>query len=166
MLFAGALLFAVVCLGLAACSGPGRPVPAALAGGSTASSAQANAGPVTDAQANVAPVTGTTGKAVPPSGSSAHGTDRLVGIMEAALRGAGPTPGQEALRSRLVAAGVPSKSVEVSASRTPTGLDVDAVEAAASSGTECVVGEVRNGLVAVTVLPLLADGRCFAGDSR
>ncbi|WP_120519584.1 DUF6993 domain-containing protein [Arthrobacter celericrescens] len=87
-------------------------------------------------------------------------------MMEDTLRGAGPEPGQETLRSRLVAAGVASKAVEVSASRTPTGLEVDAVEAAVSSGTECVVGEVRDGRVTVTVLPLLADGRCFAGDTR
>ncbi|OFI39590.1 hypothetical protein BIU82_00475 [Arthrobacter sp. SW1] len=86
--------------------------------------------------------------------------------MEAALKAAGNRPQQEALRNGLVAAGIPEDAVEVSASKTPTGLEVDAVEAAVSSGKECIVGEIRNGRASVTVLPLLADGKCFVGDVR
>ncbi|MBO1268760.1 hypothetical protein J1902_12375 [Arthrobacter sp. PO-11] len=79
---------------------------------------------------------------------------------------ASPKPGQEQLRADLVAAGIPAGTLEVSVSRTPTGLDVDAIEAAAPSGRNCVVGQVRDGAVAVTVLPVLASGKCFVGDSR
>lgn len=86
--------------------------------------------------------------------------------MESALKAAGAKPEQEALRALLVQAGIPAKTVEVSVSKTPTGLDVDAIEAAASSGKDCVVGEIREGKATVTVLPLLAGGRCFVGDSR
>jgi hypothetical protein len=93
-------------------------------------------------------------------------TARLKGIMESALKAAGTKPGQEELRSLLVQSGIPAKAVEVSVSRTPTGLDVDAIEAAASSGSDCIVGEIREGKATVTVLPLLASGRCFVGDSR
>jgi hypothetical protein len=63
----------------------------------------------------------------------------------------------------LTAVGVASSSLEVSASRTPTGLEVDAIEAAALEGKDCVIGQVRDGKVSVVILPVLASGRCFAG---
>lgn len=72
-------------------------------------------------------------------------------------------PATEQIRSALVEAGFPRRSIEVTASRTPTGLQADAVQAAVRQGRDCVVGQVRNGTVAVTVLTVLADGRCFAG---
>ncbi|MFI2562555.1 DUF6993 domain-containing protein [Paenarthrobacter sp. NPDC018779] len=77
-----------------------------------------------------------------------------------------PKPSQEAVRAALVAAGIPKDNVEVSASRTPTGLDVDAMEAAALAGSSCVMGQIRDGAVVVTVLPVLATGKCFIGDAR
>ncbi|MEC3853546.1 DUF6993 domain-containing protein [Paenarthrobacter ureafaciens] len=76
------------------------------------------------------------------------------------------TPEREAVRSALVAAGIPASNVEVSVSRTPTGLDVDAMEAAALAGGSCVVGQIRDGGVVMTVLPVLASGKCFVGDVR
>ncbi|MBT8160267.1 DUF6993 domain-containing protein [Arthrobacter sp. NyZ413] len=75
-------------------------------------------------------------------------------------------PAQDVLRSRLESAGIPASAVEVSASKTPTGLDVDAIEAAARSGKDCVMGEIRDSQVSVSVLPVLASGKCFVGDSR
>jgi len=53
--------------------------------------------------------------------------------------------------------------LQVSASRTPTGLEVDAIEAAALQGADCVIGQIRDGSVVVTVLPVLATGKCFVG---
>ncbi|BAS17718.1 hypothetical protein AHiyo8_60210 [Arthrobacter sp. Hiyo8] len=77
-----------------------------------------------------------------------------------------PKPAQDALRSQLVSAGIADSAVEVSASKTPTGLDVDAIEAAARLDKDCVMGEIRDGQVSVSVLPVLASGKCFVGDSR
>ncbi len=77
-----------------------------------------------------------------------------------------PKPDREALRAALVSAGIPKDSVEVSVSRTPTGLDVDAMEAAARTGDSCIMGQIRDGGVVVTVLPVLATGKCFVGDAR
>ncbi|WP_284976451.1 hypothetical protein [Arthrobacter sp. efr-133-TYG-104] len=90
-------------------------------------------------------------------------------LMESTLKGIlarNPKPDQEALRAALVAAGIPAANVEVSVSRTPTGLDVDAMEAAALTGASCVMGQIRDGGVAVSVLPVLTTGKCFVGDSR
>ncbi|MCT9867758.1 DUF6993 domain-containing protein [Paenarthrobacter aurescens] len=75
-------------------------------------------------------------------------------------------PDREALRAALVSAGIPKGNIEVSVSRTPTGLDVDAMEAAALSGESCVMGQIRDGGVVVSVLPVLATGKCFVGDAR
>lgn len=89
--------------------------------------------------------------------------------MESALKtlaAASPKPTQEALRSQLVSAGIPASTLEVSASKTPTGLDADAIEAAAKLDKDCVMGEIRDGQVSVSVLPVLASGKCFVGDSR
>ncbi|GAA5197027.1 hypothetical protein GCM10023346_30780 [Arthrobacter gyeryongensis] len=89
--------------------------------------------------------------------------------MESVLKtiaAATPKPAQDALRSQLVSAGIPAAAVEVSASKTPTGLDVDAIEAAARLDKDCVMGEIRDGQVSVSVLPVLASGKCFVGNSR
>ena len=80
-----------------------------------------------------------------------------------AVAAAAPTPGTEQVRHALTAAGVPAATLEVSAGRTPTGLDVDSIEAASVQGRECVIGQIRDGKVTVTVLPVLASGKCFVG---
>jgi len=72
-------------------------------------------------------------------------------------------PGTEQIRSVLIDAGFPSSGVEVTASRTPTGLDADAVEAAVITGRNCIVAQLRDGTVTSAVLPVLADGRCLVG---
>ncbi|ABM07356.1 hypothetical protein AAur_2396 [Paenarthrobacter aurescens TC1] len=82
------------------------------------------------------------------------------------LAAGNPKPDRETLRAALVSAGIPEANVEVSVSRTPTGLEVDAMEAAALAGESCVMGQIRDGGVVVTVLPVLATGKCFVGDSR
>ncbi|MCQ2000502.1 DUF6993 domain-containing protein [Arthrobacter zhaoxinii] len=80
------------------------------------------------------------------------------------LADANPTPDRSAVAGAFTAAGFPADSVEVSADRTPTGLEVDSIQAAAVQDGECIFGEVRNGSVSVTVLPVLSDGGCFVGN--
>ena len=72
-------------------------------------------------------------------------------------------PGAGEVRAALAAAGFAAEEVEVTAGRTPTGLEADAVEVGVRQGRDCLVAQVRNGAVSVTVLPALADGRCLAG---
>ncbi|MBT2594762.1 hypothetical protein J7I92_05585 [Arthrobacter sp. ISL-72] len=79
------------------------------------------------------------------------------------MAGANPKPGQDQLTAALTGAGIPAESLQVSVSRTPTGLEVDAIEAAALQGQDCVIGQIRDGSVVVTVLPVLATGKCFVG---
>lgn len=103
------------------------------------------------------------------SASLSPGTAALKQTVESVLKTiAADTakPAQDALRSQLVSAGIPASAVEVSTSKTPTGLDVDAIEAAARLDKDCVMGEIRDGQVSVSVLPVLASGKCFVGDSR
>ncbi|MFJ4025765.1 DUF6993 domain-containing protein [Paenarthrobacter sp. NPDC089989] len=112
--------------------------------------------------------------AVPPASTAAAttadpavtATAQAVEITLRNLVSTTPKPSQEAVRAALVAAGIPKDNVEVSAGRTPTGLDVDAMEAAALTGSSCVMGQIRDGAVVVTVLPVLATGKCFIGDAR
>lgn len=72
-------------------------------------------------------------------------------------------PATAQVTDALTGAGIAPASLEVSASRTPTGLEADAVGAAVLQGTDCVVGQVRDGNVTVMVLPVLASGKCFVG---
>lgn len=93
-------------------------------------------------------------------------TVRLKETVGNALKGvaaANPKPGQDQLTAALTGTGIPAGSLQVSASRTPTGLEVDAIEAAALQGKDCVIGQIRDGSVVVTVLPVLATGKCFVG---
>ncbi|MDQ0212759.1 MULTISPECIES: DUF6993 domain-containing protein [Arthrobacter] len=103
------------------------------------------------------------------SASLSPGTAALKQTVESVLKtvvAATPKPAQDELRSQLVSAGIPASAVEVSASKTPTGLDVDAIETAAKLDKDCVIGEIRDGQVSVSVLPVLASGKCFVGDSH
>lgn len=71
-----------------------------------------------------------------------------------------------ALEQGFTDAGSVPESVEVSVDRTPTGLDVDAIQGAGRLEDSCVFGEVRAGDVSVAVLPVLSSGLCFVGDQR
>jgi hypothetical protein len=75
----------------------------------------------------------------------------------------GRLPATEQIRAALADAGVAAEAVEVTASRTPTGLDADAVEAAVRAGESCVVAQLRQGNVVVSALPALAEGACLVG---
>ena len=74
-----------------------------------------------------------------------------------------PKPATAQVSEALTGAGIAAGVLEVSQSRTPTGLEADAIEAAVLQGGDCVIGQVRDGAVAVTVLPVLASGKCFVG---
>jgi len=74
------------------------------------------------------------------------------------------SPSRDQMKAAMVAAGANPETVEVSVDITPTGLAVDAMEAADVVEGQCVVGQVRDGQASVTVLPVLASGRCFVGD--
>lgn len=76
-----------------------------------------------------------------------------------------PKPATAQVTEALTGAGIAPAALEVSESSTPTGLEADAVEAAVLQGSDCVVGQIRDGGVAVTVLPVLATGKCFVGSA-
>jgi hypothetical protein len=79
------------------------------------------------------------------------------------LAAAAPKPATEQVTDALTGAGIAPGVLQVSQSRTPTGLEADAIEAAVRQGNDCIIGQVREGAVAVTVLPVLASGKCFVG---
>ncbi|MDF2052329.1 hypothetical protein [Arthrobacter sp. Cr_A7] len=79
------------------------------------------------------------------------------------LAAAAPKPATAQVTDALTGAGIAPAVLQVSQSRTPTGLEADAIEAAVLQGTDCVIGQVREGTVTVTVLPVLASGKCFVG---
>lgn len=101
--------------------------------------------------------------AAPADEASIRLKETMQSVMTA-VASANPRPSQSVLRSQLISAGITDATLEVSASRTPTGLDVDAITAAARLGVDCVVGQIRESKITVVVLPVLASGRCIIGD--
>ena len=100
-----------------------------------------------------------------PGGAQTAGPDAK-STVEAALNAAvraQARPQTDDIRTALVDAGIPAGAVEVTAGRTPTGLAADAVEAAVRDGGNCIVAQIRNGNVVVSVLPGLASGGCLVG---
>lgn len=148
----------VIAAGLAGCTGTGSGswVPSSQPVAAVPGSPSAQ--PAAPAGSSAAPAAGQ------PELDAA--TARLSETVGNALRGvaaANPKPGQEQVAAALTGAGIPAGSLQVSAGRTPTGLEVDAIEAAALQGEDCVIGQIREGTVVVTVLPVLATGQCFVG---
>ena len=74
------------------------------------------------------------------------------------------SPNRAHMRAAMLEAGAAEDTLEISIDTTPTGLAVDAIDAATVVDGECVVGQVRNGQVSVSLLRVLATGRCFVGD--
>lgn len=155
------LVLALIMTAAVGCSSPTER-------GAAGSTPSAVAGTVKDGAGGGLPASAGAGaRADASSGASPDaGTSDAKARLDAALEGiASPDrkPGTEQIRSVLVGAGFPVDSVEVTASRTPTGLDSDAVEAAVSAGRNCIVAQLRGGTVTSAVLPVLADGRCLVG---
>ena len=95
--------------------------------------------------------------------------EEMSGKMTASLKklaSSTKSPNREQMMAAMLEAGAVKEKVELSIDITPTGLAVDAVESATLVGKECVIGQVRDGSVAVTVLPVLASGLCFVGDTH
>lgn len=113
--------------------------------------------------------TGSTGDplgATPAGASAATATDtvkRTVTDTLSTLAAGTPKPATAQVTDALTGAGIAPAALQVSQSRTPTGLEADAIEAAVLQGSDCVIGQVREGAVTVTVLPVLASGKCFVG---
>jgi hypothetical protein len=107
--------------------------------------------------------TGGTASGEPTNGPAvATALATLEEALRSAFDGGQPSTEQE-VRGALVAAGFAPADVQVTAGRTPTGLAADAVEVGVHQGGECLVAQIRAGAVSVTVLPVLADGRCLVG---
>ena len=142
-------------IGMAACSAPAP----AVTSGSSASAGSVSAAPATAADVPSASASAAAPAETPaPSGVSAAGEVAL-----RALVASSPQPSTAQVRESLSAAGFAPAAVEVSASRTPTGLDADAVEVGVLGDNECVMAQLRSGTVATSVLPVLPNGRCFIG---
>lgn len=75
-------------------------------------------------------------------------------------------PSTDQVRSVLARYSSDPGSIEVSASKTPTGLDADAIQAAVKIDNTCIVSGIRSGQSTTVKLPVLASGRCFEGTSR
>ena len=157
------------------------PVTAVLAGlalavGLAGCSTEPNGQGTLDSGSSAAPATdgsgadssdGADGGADSSDGPAAPSVPDAVGSLEVELRklaGTSPTPDRAGMTGAFAAAGFEPASVEVSADRTPTGLKVDAMQAAAVRDAQCIFGEVRDGAVTVSVLPVLSDGGCFIGN--
>lgn len=99
----------------------------------------------------------------PPKSAAEELADKVDDSLKK-LAGTTKAPNREQLLKAMLDAGAVKEKTELSVDITPTGLAVDAIEAAVLVADECVVGQVRDGHVAVTVLPVLDTGRCFVGD--
>jgi hypothetical protein len=111
------------------------------------------------------PAPADTAKATEPASAA----DALAAKVKASLTKLGSTksgPNRDQMRAAMVEAGAASDKLEISIDKTPTGLAVDAIEAAAPVGKQCVIGQVRDGKASVAVLPILATGLCFVGDQH
>ena len=133
----------------------------ALAGGLSSCSP---AEPGTPAQPDTAVTDADGTSPAPDSGAAAAGQVQALQASLESLAGTDPSPDRNGITEAFAGAGFAASEVEVSADRTPTGLDVDSIQGAAVQDGECIFGEVRDGQVTVSVLPVLAGGRCFIGD--
>jgi len=147
----GAVVFLVLAATLATtgCSLPTTGSPAKQPVQASAS-AEAAAAPSTPAQ--------------PPTAEQAF-AERVQASLDK-LGASTKAPNRDQMMAAMLEAGAVQEKVEVSIDITPTGLAVDAIEAASPVESACVIGQVRDGKAAVTILPVLASGRCFAGDQH
>lgn len=157
------LLFTVAgCLAcvaaLSACTGANQSGTATSAADTSATSSARTAAPST-APAPSAPASVPAADATPATAALKQTLSDALNRLAAGT----PRPATAQVREAVTGAGIPGAVLEISESRTPTGLEADAIEAAVLDGAECVIGQIRDGSVTVTVLPVLASGKCFVG---
>lgn len=152
---AGAALGATV-LFLTGCSAA-PPDPAVTGVSSSAAGPKSK----TAAPAPAATKTAASGPVAPADATAVLRT-KLTDVLGRLAAGT-PKPSTAQVRDALIGAGVAAGSLAVSESTTPTGLAADSIEAAVRQDKDCVIGQVREGSVTVTVLPVLASGKCFVG---
>lgn len=163
----------MLALSLTACTGGSsdgtKTAGATPAGGAgTGSTPPGAPAPNATAPSAIAPSSTVPGAAGPDTAKSAQ--DAATALMKqtvtdalSRLAAGTPKPATAQVTDALTGAGVAPAALEVSASRTPTGLAADAIEAGVLQGTDCVIGQIRDGSVTVTVLQVLASGKCFVG---
>ncbi|GGH98705.1 hypothetical protein GCM10007170_31850 [Arthrobacter liuii] len=173
---AGAALASVVMAALlSGCvAGPSSSRPAVEGNGGQASSPAAAASPAGHGQPAATPTPQGSGPAEEPLANTSAGASpadaaatetvkRTVTDALDKLAAGTPKPATAQVSEALTGAGIAPAVQQVSQSRTPTGLEADAIEAAVLQGKDCVIGQIREGAVTVTVLPVLASGKCFVG---
>ena len=137
----------------AAAAGPDAKQPTTQATGPAGQGAGASSEPLAD----------TSGGASAAAAAATDTVKRTVTDTLTKLATGTPKPATAQVSDALTGAGIAASALQVSQSRTPTGLEADAIEAAVVEGKDCVIGQVREGAVTVTVLPVLASGKCFVG---
>jgi hypothetical protein len=157
----GRLALAVVVVSLAACTAPGDQATVNQTAEAQAAGEQAATQAAAPATASVKPSASAASTKAAAEATAA--LQRTMADVLGSVVAANSKPATADITSALTAAGVPARSLEVSAGRTPTGLEVDSMEAAAVLAKECVVGQIRDRKVTVTVLPALSNGKCFVG---
>ncbi|MCU1519199.1 MAG: hypothetical protein JWQ75_3920 [Pseudarthrobacter sp.] len=145
---------------LSACTGAPQPGPAPSTAGASSSSPAAAA--PSSAPASAAPAGAQAASPAAQDPATAALQQTVTDVLNRLAAGS-PKPATAQLGEALAGAGIPAAALEVSESRTPTGLEADAIEAAVLQGSDCVIGQIRDGSVTVTVLPVLASGKCFVG---
>lgn len=160
---------AALAAGLAGCGGStpsGDQTGEAEPATATTSTASSATGAETGHSTPLADTSGGASTAATEAATEAAATETVRQTVTDALNklAAGtPKPATAQVSDALTGAGIAPGVLQVSQSRTPTGLEADAIEAAVLQGRDCVIGQVRDGAVAVTVLPVLDSGKCFVG---
>ena len=145
-------------------SSGGTSSPATAAGtDAKGPTAQATDPAVQGAGASSEALANTSGGASAAAAAATDTVERTVTDTLTKLATGTPKPASAQVSDALTGAGIAPAALQVSQSRTPTGLEADAIEAAVLEGKDCVIGQVREGTVTVTVLPVLASGKCFVG---
>jgi hypothetical protein len=143
------LVAGLVVTGLAACTAPEEPAPAASVSAAPSASVEA---PV------IAPT-------LSPTGSAADNLAFFDSVNSSFLA-ADPMPGGRAILDNLVAAGFDKAAMQVTADETTIGRDVDSVQFSVRFGDRCLIGQAAASGYAGIEAPAVAGDRCLIGETR